>query len=116
MDNELRELIDAVKELSKEIREMSTSTTAGLTALTQAVSDLTAAVTTETADVASAAAAISSLASQIGSSSEDPQVQALAAQMVAGQEKGKGAGNARTRNGQKKAGTASAGGSPRPVG
>lgn len=43
-------------------------------------------------------------------------VQALAAQMVAGQEKGKGAGHARTRNGQKTPGTPSAGGSARPVG
>lgn len=43
-------------------------------------------------------------------------VQALAAKMVAGQEKGKGGGHARTRNGQKTAGTPAAGGSSRPVG
>ncbi len=43
-------------------------------------------------------------------------VQALAAQMVQGQEGKKGAGHARTRNGQKTPGTPSAGGSSRPVG
>ena len=43
-------------------------------------------------------------------------VQALAAQIVAGKEAQKGAGHARTRNGQKTAGTPAAGGSSRPTG